>query len=110
MADRRMSWTFKTLALLAIPAIGTALQPCAAEAQARGTLQALATVVDTRPSFAGLRAAQAAVSSWSGAVETRRDTVQTVAQVSVEPRHTGAPEAPGSQPSALVVTVDFLRN
>jgi len=110
VADRRMSWTLKTLALLAIPAIGTALQPRAAEAQARGTLQAVATVVDTRPSFDGLRAAQAAVSSWSGAVETRRDTVQTVAQVSVEPRHTGAPEAPGSQPSALVVTVDFLRN
>src|SRR3989449_11767177 len=83
VADRRMSWTLKTLALLAIPAIGTALQPRAAEAQARGTLQAVATVVDTRPSFEGLLAPQAAVSSWSGAVETRHDTGQTVAQVSV---------------------------
>ena len=105
-----MRWTIGKAISVATVALLAVSLPRAAEAQARGTLQAVATVVDTRPSFEGLRAAQAAVSSWSGAVETRRDTVQTVAQVSVEPRHTGAPEAPGSQPSALVVTVDFLRN
>src|SRR2546427_9853167 len=78
VADRRMSWTLKTLALVAIPAIGTALQPRAAETQARGTLQAVATVGDTRPSFEGLRAAQGARSPWRRAGETRRDTVQTM--------------------------------
>ena len=110
VADRRMSWTLKTLALVAIPAIWIALQPRAAEAQARGTLQAVATVIDTRPSFEGLRAAHAAVSAWSGAVETSRDSVQTVAQVSVEPTVAISPETRRPQPSALVVTVDFLRN
>jgi len=103
VADRRMSLTLKTLALVAIPVIGIALQPGTAEAQARGTLQAVATVVDTRSSFEGLRAAQAAVTAWRRTVPASRDSVQTVAQVSLEPRHR-------SQPGALVVTVDFLRN
>jgi len=88
--------------VLAVAGIATALQPNTAEAQARGTLQATATVVDTRPSLDGLRAAQAALSTWTGSAVAVRDSVQTVAQVSLQPR----PE----QSRALVVTVDFLRN
>jgi len=97
-----ISRILKAVAVVALAGIATALQPNTAEAQARGTLQATATVVDTRPSFDGLRAAQAAVSTWSGSAVAVRDSVQTVAQVSLQPR----PE----QSRALVVTVDFLRN
>ena len=97
-----ISWSMKTVAFLALAAVATALKPVTADAQARGTLQAVATVVDTRPSFDGLRAAQAAVSSWSGSAVAGRDSVQTVAQVSLQPRP--------AQSRALVVTVDFLRN
>ncbi len=100
--SKRISWTLKAVAVLAVAAIGTAFQPNTAEAQARGTLQATATVVDTRPSFDGLRVAQAAVTTWSGSAVAVRDSVQTVAQVSLQPR----PE----QSRTLVVTVDFLRN
>jgi len=100
--SKRISWTLKTVAVAALVVVGTALQPVTAEAQARGTLQATATVVDTRPSFDGLRAAQAAVSTFSGSTVTVRDSVQTVAQVSVQLRP--------AQSRDLVVTVDFLRN
>lgn len=99
---KRISWTLKAVAVVALAGVATALQPNTAEAQARGTLQATATVVDTRPSFDGLRAAQSAVSTWSGSPVAVRDSVQTVAQVSLQPR----PE----QSRTLVVTVDFLRN
>ncbi len=97
-----ISRTIKAVAVVALAAVGVALQPNTAEAQARGTLQAIATVVDTRPSFEGLRAAQAAVSNWSASAVAGRDTVQTVAQVALQPRP--------AQSRALVVTVDFLRN
>jgi len=97
-----ISRILKAVAVVALAGIATALQPNTAEAQARGTLQATATVVDTRPSFDGLRAAQAAVSTWSGSAVAVRDSVQTVAQVSLQPRP--------AQSRALVVTVDFLRN
>ena len=100
--SKRISWTLKAVAVLAVAGVATALQPNTAEAQARGTLQATATVVDTRPSLDGLRAAQAALSTWTGSAVAVRDSVQTVAQVSLQPR----PE----QSRALVVTVDFLRN
>jgi len=66
-----------------------------AEAQARGTLQATATVVDTRQGFEALSAVRQALTD-------SQSTVTTVALVSTE--------RPASKPSTVVVTVDFSRN
>ena len=70
-----------------------------AEAQARGTLQATATVVDTRQGFEALSAVRQAVSN--AGIESQA-AVATVAQISTE--------RPASKPSTVVVTVDFSRN
>jgi len=111
VADRSVGRTLKTLALVALPLVGIALRPNTAEAQARGTLQAVATVVDTRPSFEGLQAAQHAVSDFASSRTTVRDSVQTVAQVSLRTETLAAnPTTPRTRSGALVVTVDFLRN
>lgn len=84
----------KTLSVAAVLAIGAAALPAAAEAQARGTLQATATVVETRHSFEALQAAR-------HALEGQR-TVATVAQVSVD--------RPVTRPGTVVVTIDYSRN
>jgi hypothetical protein len=96
----------KALAVGVLVVVGGAGLPAAAEAQARGTLQASATVVDTRQGFGALDAARAAVRS---ATESRLDSrigskesVTTVAQVSVA-------RSP-SRPSDLLVTIDYSRN
>lgn len=86
----------KALKVAALVVLGAAALPVAAEAQARGTLQASATVVDTRPSFEALRAARAALQP-----KTNK-TVATVAQISVE--------RPTSRPSTIVVTIAYSRN
>ena len=70
-----------------------------AEAQARGTLQATATVVDTRQGFEALSAVRQAVTSSRTQSEP---AVSTVALISSE--------RPASKPSTVVVTVDFSRN
>ena len=70
-----------------------------AEAQARGTLQATATVVDTRQGFQALSAVRQAVTN--SRIQSEH-AVATVAQISTE--------RPTSKPSAIVVTVDFSRN
>ena len=70
-----------------------------AEAQARGTLQASATVVDTRQGFEALSAVRQAVTSSPIRSE---HAVATVAHVSTD--------RPVSKPSTVVVTVDFSRN
>ena len=70
-----------------------------AEAQARGTLQATATVVDTRQGFEALSAVRQAVTD--SRIE-RRQTVAIVALISTE--------RPASKRSTVVVTVDFSRN
>ena len=70
-----------------------------AEAQARGTVQATATVVDTRQGFEALAIVRQAATS------TRAQSSQpvaTVAQVTTE--------RPLAKPSTLIVTVDFSRN
>ena len=67
-----------------------------AEAQARGTLQATATVVDTRQGFEALNAVRHAVTN--SAIQSQ-SPVASVAQVSTEKKAT-----------AVVVTVDFSRN
>jgi YbbR domain-containing protein len=70
-----------------------------AEAQARGSLQATATVVDTRQGFEALSVVQQSLTS--SKIE-RRSTVATVAQISTA--------RPSTQPSAVVVTIDYSRN
>ena len=70
-----------------------------AEAQARGTLQATATVVDTRQGFEALAAVRQTVTN--SRIESRH-AVATVAQIRTE--------RPAAQPSTMIVTVDFSRN
>ena len=70
-----------------------------AEAQARGSLQATATVVDTHQGFAALSLVRQVVTdSRNGS----QKTVETVALVTTE--------RPASDPRKIVVTVDFSRN
>src|SRR5213595_3041020 len=70
-----------------------------AEAQARGTLQATATVVDTRQGFGALSAVRQALTD--SRIESRH-AVETVAVVSTA--------RPATSRSTVVVTVDFSRN
>jgi hypothetical protein len=70
-----------------------------AEAQARGTLQATATVVDTRQGFEALSAVRQAVTN---SRTQSAPAVSTVALISSE--------RPASKPSTVIVTVDFSRN
>ena len=70
-----------------------------AEAQARGTLQATATVVDTRQGFEALSVVRQQLTN--SRIQTA-STVATVAQVS-----TARPEM---KPSTVVVTIDYSRN
>src|SRR5436309_12881274 len=73
-------------------------RPTTAEAQARGTLQVTAQVVDTKASFHGLQAASVAPRhAATGTPHANIDTVSTLAQVSIAP--------PPHSPSALVATV-----
>ncbi len=70
-----------------------------AEAQARGTLQATATVVDTRQGFEALTAVRQALTD--SRIESQHSAA-TVAVVSTE--------RPATKPSTVVITVDFSRN
>lgn len=99
-AQRSLS-VLKIGGVLLLALVVASLAPHAAEAQARGTLQATATVVDTRTSFASLQAAQGAIASVVSAGRTPQ-AVATVAQVSVA--------RPAERPNALVVTIDYSRN
>jgi hypothetical protein len=91
----------KVLAVLAVVTLGALALPVAAEAQSRGTLQATATIVDTRPSFTSLQAAQTALQAAVNPQAARR-AVTTVAQVSVD--------RSSARPGTVVVTIDFSRN
>jgi hypothetical protein len=95
----------KALIIVALVLVGGAVLAPAAEAQARGTLQATATVVDTKQGFGALDAArQAVLSATDSRIESRIEsqTVATVAQVSIG--------RAADRPSALVVTIDYSRN
>ena len=104
-AGSRFSY-LKAMVVGILVVVGGAMLPAAAEAQARGTLQASATVVDTRQGFGALDAARSAVRSATDSRLDSRignvDTVATVAQVSVE--------RPTDRRSALLVTIDYSRN
>ena len=78
-------------------------RPLSAEAQARGTLQVTAQVVDTKASFEGLQAARVALRhAAAGTQNASIDTVSTLAQVSIAQPATGR--------SDLVVTIDYSKN
>src|SRR5438874_13331856 len=78
-------------------------RPTTAEAQARGTLQVTAQVVDAKASFDGLQAARVALRrAAAGTQGTNIETVSTLAQVSVARLPQGRSE--------LVVTVDYSKN
>ncbi|HLQ68313.1 MAG TPA: hypothetical protein VK124_02215 [Gemmatimonadales bacterium] len=94
-----MRWTIGKAVSVATVALLAVCLPRTAEAQARGTLQATATVVDTRQGFEALSMVRQVVQNDSRAQST--ELVTSVAQVS-EVR------APGAR--AVVVTVDYSRN
>lgn len=103
-AASRFSY-LKVVAVGAVVLLGAAALPSTAKAQARGTLQATATVVDTKQGFGALEAARSALrSATDSRIESRIEskTVATVAQVSIE--------RAANRPSALVVTIDYSRN
>src|SRR5437899_11019589 len=78
-------------------------RPLSAAAQARGTLQVTAQVVDTKASFEGLQAARVALRhAAAGTRNANIDTVSTLAQVSMAQPATGG--------SDLVVTIDYSKN
>jgi hypothetical protein len=90
-----MSQYFRLTGLVAAIVVGASLRPNLAEAQARGTLQVSAQVVDPSPSYEGLRIAKSALS-------TKSDAVSTLAHVSVT--------YPVEQRQVVVVTIDYSHN
>ncbi len=89
-----------------ITAIAMSIQPGAAKAQTRGTMQVSATVVDTRPAFAALDVARASAATGAQASSS---TVATLAQVDIAPRReTAAPARP--EPLPVVVTINYPKN
>jgi hypothetical protein len=85
----------RTIGLATALAAAAVLRPTTAEAQARGTLQVVAQVVDPKPSYEGLQAARTALVS-------RTDAVSTLAHISVA--------YPAEPRSAVVVTIDYSNN
>jgi len=78
-------------------------RPATAEAQARGTLQVTAQVIDIKASFDGLQAARIALRQAAAGTESSNvDTVPTLAQVGIA--------RPPQGRSDLVVTIDYSKN
>jgi hypothetical protein len=102
MTSRRSSVPRVVVAAAVLGAVWL-VRPINAEAQARGTLQVTAQVVDTKASLDGLQAARMALRhATTGAQDANVDTVSTLAQVSVAQPATGR--------SDLVVTIDYSKN
>jgi hypothetical protein len=86
------------LSVVALVAVGLVARPVTAEAQARGTVQATATVVDTRPGFEALQSARSAIQAATHSREDSRiQSQQSVVTVAQSQR-------------ALVVTINYARN
>lgn len=92
----------RALSVGVLVALAAVALPAAAEAQARGTVQASATVVDTRQGFNALQAVRSALEVAARPQTESQRAVATVAQVSVD--------RPRANPSTVVVTIDFSRN
>ena len=83
-----------------IALVGLAL-PSTAKAQNRGTLQVSARVVDSKPSFDALQATRVAAQDIAAGRPVGRETVSTVAQISVA-------QKPATR--EVVITVDYSKN
>ena len=100
--EQAMRWTIGKAISVATVALLAISLPRAAEAQARGTVQATATVVDTRQGFEALSMVRQVTQ-----IDTRTQApapVESVAHISAV-RTTARAGEP-----ALVVTVDYSRN
>lgn len=103
MVNRRLSPIARMVAVALVFGTAWLARPIHAEAQARGTLQVTAQVVDTKASFDGLQAARVALQQVAaGKQNPSIDTVSTLAQVSVG--------RPAVGPSDVVVTIDYSKN
>jgi len=103
MANRRRPGLARVVVALVVVGAAWLGRPINAEAQARGTLQVTAQVVDTKASFDGLQAARVALRhAAAGTQNANIDTVSTLAQVSFAQPATGR--------SHLVVTIDYSKN
>jgi len=81
---------------------GATLLPVAAQAQARGTLQVFAQVVDTKVGSDGLQAGKAALHQALATSSAAQTAVSTLARVSVV--------YPTEQRSSVVLTIDYSSN
>ena len=103
MANRRRSTLARVIVVAVVLGAAWLSRPVHAEAQARGTLQVTAQVVDTKASFDGLQAARVALRhAATGTPNANIDTVSTLAQVSIA--------QPALGRSDLVVTIDYSKN
>jgi hypothetical protein len=102
MVNRRLSPIARMVAVALVFGTAWLARPIHAEAQARGTLQVTAQVVDTKASFDGLQAARVALQQVAAGKNPSIDTVSTLAQVSVG--------RPAVGPSDVVVTIDYSKN
>ena len=96
VVGQKRSLIYRALGAATVLAALSALQPAAAEAQARGTVQVYAQVVDPKVSYDGLQAARAAVAGG-------HEAVSTLAQVRVA-------YPSGEQRPRVVVTIDYSKN
>lgn len=92
----------RVIAAAALLAAGSLLRPAAAEAQARGTLQVSAQVVDSKVGSDGLQAARVALRQAATGTAAVQIAPATLAQIRLAPSR----ELPGS----LVVTVDYSKD
>ena len=103
MANRRRSTLARVIVVAVVLGAAWLSRPVHAEAQARGTLQVTAQVIDTKASLDGLQAARSALrQAAAGTQSSDLDTVPTLAQVSVA--------RPPQGRSELVVTIDYSKN
>src|SRR5262245_21896771 len=98
-----MTVKFLTKVFAASVALGlvTLVTPHTAKAQSRGTLQVSATVIETKSSFEALDAVKDHLAQLVNPGEARRNTVSTVAQISM---------AKDLETRTLVFTVDYSKN
>jgi hypothetical protein len=95
----------KIVSILAL-LCAVSVAPKVVAAQSRASLQATATVVDTKAGFDGLRQAKTAAEGWVAGRAVAVNDVSTVAQVSTTYHAVGAQ----SQTAELVVNIDYVKN
>ena len=103
MANRHRSTLPRVVVAAVVLGSAWLSRPVHAEAQARGTLQVTAQVIDTKASFDDLQAARVALRQVAAGTQSSDiDTVPTLAQVSIA--------RPSQGRSDLVVTIDYSKN